>query len=433
MSMDEFQSHQFEETSHFQRGVTLYEIRRYDLAVRELEAALTEQPDHALGQAYLALCLLELKKHRSAAEMADRAVASNPDEAFAYYAQAVVARERKQAKLALIGIKRALTLDASHTGFLGLAALLAADRRDFKEALRLANAGLALDPGSSYCMNIRAMALIRMGETTPAREALLEELRRHPQDALTLANLGWLSLRSGQRQEALDLFGRSLAENPEDDYARSGLMEALRSRYPFYGLMLRYFTWMGDLSEQAQYLVLACNYALRQFLDGLERANPKLRPWIRNLRKGIGYFAYLTWVARPVSNLLLRCNSYARRLLNKDEYDESSLVGLSLAGALVCWALRNLTRRSFWGLANAVFVTMVIPIACTFRTDRGWRRAIMGSFTLAMFAVGMAGVYAYWNSALTGPARQLFGLYGLGLLVCQYLSSILNKIPDRSR
>jgi tetratricopeptide (TPR) repeat protein len=430
MSEHEFHNHGSEDRP-FQRGLTLYEIKRYDLAIREFQAALADDPDNARCQAYLALCLVEEKKYKAATDMAARAVASDPDLGLAYYAQAVVARERKARKVALGSIKRALAVEPGNTSYLGLAAVLAADQRNYKEALKLSTAGLAIDSENSFCMNVRAMALIRLGESAPAKEALLEELRRNPQGALTLANLGWLSLRSGERQEALDLFSRSLAEDPEDEYARSGLMEALRSRYPLYSLVLRYFTWMGDRSEQAQYMVLAINYGLRQILDNVARHNPRLRPWIKLFRKIVGYFAYLTWVARPVANLLLRFNAYGKRLLNKDEHEESSLVGMSLAGALLCWGLRMLTGKRFWGLPNAVFMTMVIPIACTFRTDRGWRRNVMGAFTAALFAIGVAGVYAYWNSALTGPARSLFGVYGTGLLASQYLSSLLNKIPDR--
>ncbi len=413
------------------RGMLLFEQRRYDLAEKEFQQELQMAPGNCVAHAYLALCLLEQKRYAEGTRAAERAIEADPDNGLGYYATARAYRRRNHPQKAEAYINQALGLRPDDSNFLAMAAALATDRKDWDEALRLANEGLACDPDSTDCQNLRAVAMIRKGQLMPAREALLELLSRHPENSLTLANLGWVALHRGQRQEALDYFSRSLAEDAEDEYARDGLLEAMRLQYPLYGFVLKYMLWTARLSDKAQWAVTVGLYFLRQALEELARSHRGLRPFITVILWGMSIFNYLTWTARPVTTLLLRLNPYGRRILNQDEIDESNIIGGALAGAGGFYLAHYMTGRSVWMLASLVLFTIVMPASSIYNCEKGWRRTVMGVFTAVLLFIGAWGTWSFWDAPLTGNARTLFSLYGLGLLVSHHLGNLLAGSKDK--
>lgn len=419
-----------ERPNFLKRGLLLFEQRRYDLAEKEFVQELQFDPTNCTAHAYLAMALLELKRYPEATRAAERAIESEPDNGLGYYAQARVYRRRNHPQKAEAAINQALGLRPDDAGFLALAAALAVDRRDWDEALRLAGEGLACDPDSSNCHNLRALAMIRKGQVQPAREALLELLQRDPQDPMTLANLGWVALQRSQRKEALDYFSRSLTEDPEDEYARDGLLEAMRLAYPLYGFVLRYMLWMARLSDKAQWAVMVGLYFLRQALEEIAKTHRGLRPLITAILWTMNIFNYLTFTARPLTTLLLRLNPYGRRILNQDEIDESNIIGLALAGAGGFYLAHYMTGRTVWMLASLVMFTIVYPASNIYNCEKGWRRTLMGVFTAVLLFIGAWGTWSFWDAPLTGNARTLFGLYGMGLLIAHHMGHLLASTKD---
>src|SRR5205807_5174625 len=96
----------------------------------------------------------------------------------------------------------------------------------------------------------------KLGRTQEAVQAVESALAREPENALSHANLGWSYLHQHDHKKALEHFREALRIDPENDYAKAGLVQALQARYFLYGLMLRYFLWMGRQSRTLQWIVI---------------------------------------------------------------------------------------------------------------------------------------------------------------------------------
>ena len=217
-------------------------------------------------------------------------------------------------------------------------------------------------------------------------------LFRSPDNAVTHANRGWTLLEGGDRKKALEHFKESLRLDPTGDWARAGIVEALKAGNPVYALMLRYFFWMSRLSGRAQWAVILGGYFGSRLVAGMGRSSPELRPWILPLQIAYVAFALLTWLADPICNLLLRLNRYGRLALSSEQLASSNWVGgcllLSLLG-LPLWVLGNYAFQYL--VASLVFFGLSLPIASIWRCQKGWPRTTMTVYATAMALLGEIG------------------------------------------
>lgn len=98
------------------------------------------------------------------------------------------------------------------------------------------------------------------------------------------------------------------------DFARAGIVEAMKSKNWFYALMLRYFLWMGRLSSTAQWMIILGGYFGYQGLLRLAKEYPKLAPWIIPILIAYVIFALMTWIAPHLFNLLFAWTAMAGTL-----------------------------------------------------------------------------------------------------------------------
>src|SRR5919108_730270 len=99
--------------------------------------------------------------------------------------------------------------------------------------------------------------------------------------------------------------------------------------------------------------------ALRAFA----RQNPEWSPVVTPLLVAYLLFALASWIADPLSNLVLRLNRYGRLALSRHEKLASNLVGGCLAGAALAALLLVVTRVPGWGVVAFAGVLMLIPIS----------------------------------------------------------------------
>src|SRR5206468_3894993 len=147
-----------------------------------------------------------------------------------------------------------------------------------------AEQGLQLDPEHVGCANLRAMAMVKLGRKAEAGATIDAALAKNPDNALTHANQGWTLLEKGDAKKALEHFCEALRLDPENAWARHGIVEALKARNLIYAVMLKYFLWMSKLSRQAQWAIILIGYFGNQMLGSMARTNPRLAPWVLPLR-----------------------------------------------------------------------------------------------------------------------------------------------------
>ena len=369
---------------HLQRALHLIEQSRHDLAEPELRRRVAEEPNDPLAHALLALCLSRAGKPDAATAEAQAAIGLAPNMAFAHYVLAGVLedRDRPDAAAPAAPAPSRPPPPAAHPPPRGAPGRRGPRR--WPAALAAAEAALAIDPQHVAANNLRAMALVKLGRPDEAGETIAAALAREPENAVTHANQGWALLHRGEFARALEHFREALRLDPTQEWARAGLVEALKARYPVYGPLLRYFLWMSTLSRKAQWGVVLGGLIGFRVLRAAAAANPALGPWVTPLLVLYGLFVFLTWTADPLFTLLLRLNRFGRYALSAEERAASTWTGLALLAVLGAALLFAVTRSpAFVGAALAGTLVMFL-VSGTYRCARGWPRRTMAVYTAAV-------------------------------------------------
>lgn len=137
-----------------QKGVDLYEARRFGEAAAALRGVLEEAPGNAAARYYLALALMELKEYAAAAEQFKLAEEQGPedkprrDQIRAGLAQ--VYTEQKKYDEAQLLINEALKENENSAEAHFALGKLRVHRRDFAGAAPSLERTIELDPGNAY-------------------------------------------------------------------------------------------------------------------------------------------------------------------------------------------------------------------------------------------------------------------------------------------
>lgn len=419
-------------TESLNKALFLLDRSRHDLAEAELRQVLANEPGNAFAHSLLALCLAKREDYQAATEEARQAIHLAPDLAFAHYAHAMVLHGRDRYDEALAAIQEALRLEPDSPNYLWLLGAIHFAERRWPAALEAAEHGLRMEPENGDCLNLRAMALVKLGRKEEASRTMEGALARDPENAVTHANQGWAWLERREPAKALEHFREALRLDPELEWARAGIVEALKARNFIYAIALRYFLWMSKLTPRAQFGIILGGYFANRILVGVSRSNPDLAPFILPFRIIYVAFVVLTWTADPLFNLLLRLNRFGRLVLSREQTIASnwvgSCVGLALAGLLGYFV------AGYTPLLNValVFGLLVIPLAGTFNCPAGWPRKWMARYTAGMAMVGILAMVLEFADSTPGakggppgPSALLFAVFFLAAFFSSWVANFL--------
>ncbi|MEX0712224.1 MAG: tetratricopeptide repeat protein [Pirellulales bacterium] len=383
---------------HLTRAQLLIAQSRYEQAAAELRRQLADEPDNALVHALLALCLIERKKYDEATAAAGQAVHLAPDVAFTHYALAKVLYHRNRLNEAREAVTEAISLENQDADYFALLAAIHFDQSRWADALAAADQGLSCDPDHSGCANLRAMSQVKLGRKDQAGATIEAALARDPEDALTHANQGWVLLEKREPLKAAEHFREALRLDPELEWAREGIIEAIKARNPIYRLMLRYFLWMARLPPRTQWLVIIGVFIVARVARSIARNNPDLAPYVIPLLVLYVVFAFMTWLAQPLFDLLLLFNRFGRHALSPERFTAS----IWLAGCLLCTlagaALAWITLNPGGLVAALVCAMLAIPLSAVWRCEPGWCRNSMAVYTAALAGVGLFAALPFFLS-----------------------------------
>ena len=393
-------------TPALQRALVLFEQNRYDLADREIRRELAQDPDNPMAHSFLALCLMQRDKNEESLSEADEGVRLAPDLAYGHYIRARSLQALSRLADAEAAVREAIRLDPTDADHFSLLASIEMGRRRWPEALSTAEQGLALDPEHAGCTNLRAMALVQLGRKDEAAAALGSALANDPENALTHANQGWTWLHKGDHAKALEHFREALRLNPELEWARIGIVEALKARFLIYRLMLRFFLWMGRQSSRAQWIVILGFLIGPRVLAEVAEAHPRLKPFIDPILALSFVFLMLTWIASPLFNLALRFNKFGRMALSREQRVESSWIGGCFLLAVGSFTVYLATGDLLGFISAAYFGLLLLPLTMTFHQPSGKPRWLAAAYTAALASLGIA----FLNLILVGKTSPLSGL-----------------------
>lgn len=415
------------------RGLMLYQQNRYELAEAEFRQVLADDPEDAVAHAFLGLCLMERKDYRPATEHVERAIHLAPDMAFAHSAHSRILFERNYVTPALRAIHEAIRLEPENADYHAQEAAIYLEKSEWREALDAAEQGLQIDPEHVACTNLRAVSMVKLGRREAAGQTIGAALARNPEDAFTHANQGWALLHDGNPTKAMEHFREALRLDPNNEWARQGIVEALKARYFIYSIMLRWFLWMSKLPPNTQWLVIIGGWFGVRILSATARANPRLAPVIYPVLILYTAFALMTWIASPLFNLILRLNRFGRLALSREEIVASNWLGLCLAlalGMLGWWAV---SQESVALRGAMVFGFLLMPLSGTFYCQPGWPRWAMALGTAVLAAAGIGSLVLGWSHTPRTPdaSAGLFSFFLLGAILSTWIGNWLRMVRPR--
>jgi tetratricopeptide (TPR) repeat protein len=423
---------------HFQRAVLLYDQGRYPLAEQELRLELASDPQNAEAHALLSLALAEQERLADATAEAQAAIGLLPDHPMGHYALGLAMLRRNRFEEAAAAAGEAVRLDPEDPDHHALSANVALARRNWPAALEAAERGLHFDAEHVACNNLRATALVQLGRREEAGATLEAALARDPEDAWSHANRGWTLLERGDPKKSMEHFREALRLEPGMEWARAGIVEALKARNVVYGLMLRWFLWMGKLSGRAQWAIVILGFLGYRAVLKLHADNPAFRPFLLPLIVAYIAFAVMTWISVPLFNLLLRLNRFGRLALSPDQVSGSNALGLCLGGALAALAVRGLGGPDDCLFAAAFLGLLAIPVSSVFHCSRGWPRTLMSAYAavlvllgLAVFALSWAETFAERKEPLWKAMESLIYAFMMGVFLAQWVAVALVSVRPR--
>jgi Tfp pilus assembly protein PilF len=411
-------------SAHLQRAELLLAQSRPADAEREARQALLSAPENPSAHGLLALCLAGQEKLPEALEAARTAIGFAPDVGYFHYIHAHVLHRLDRERDALEAVHEAIRLDPDSEDNFALLSSVHLAQRDWKASLEAAERGLALNPEHTLSANLRAMALVRLGRNSEAVDTIDFALERAPENAFSHANQGWNCLHRNDPRKAQEHFREALRLQPDLEYARQGMLEALKARNPIYRGMLAYFLWMGRLSTKLQWAFVIVTFFGVRMVRGLAESQPQLGWVLWPLLVLFYVFIYLSWTTGPMFNLLLRLNKFGRLVLSHDERVASNWFGAAFGLAVISaifWALGGDTL----GAVLTIMLGMLSVCVAAVFGKQGRSRMILAMASGALTLVGITAVALIVLN--NRAALSILPVFVFGFLGYQILASTLRR------
>ncbi|MEO6166022.1 MAG: tetratricopeptide repeat protein, partial [Chitinophagales bacterium] len=345
----------------------------------------------------------EQDKPGEAANLINSAISLSPDAGFLYYTKARILQQQEKYDEAESCLQRAIDINPLDADYFALWASLKLTRKQFEQALKLAEKSLELDAENIHGLNVRSTALLKLNKKEASFSTIKGALAGDPNNPYTHANYGWNLLEKGDHRKALLHFKEALKNDPTLQFAQAGMVEALKAKYLFYRLFLKYAFWISNLTAKYQWAVIIGFYVGFRIIRTVAENNETLEPYLMPLIVLLAFIAFSTWVINPVSNLFLRLNPYGKYLLDKREIISSNFVGFSFllfASGVLCYFIFGEEK---W-LTIAVFgFAMMIPFGVMFSPSK-YKHSLL-IYVAVMFFIGTASI------SFTFISGELFNIF----------------------
>jgi tetratricopeptide (TPR) repeat protein len=362
---------------------------RYQRAEEILERLLaTGYEDNDLFR-MMAVAKMGLKKDGQAEELCRMIIARAPNEAFAFYLLSTIrGRERNFAE-AINNLDDAIKLDPTNTNFHAFKANLLLQTKDYADALSAANVSISLDAENIDGLNARASALIGLNRKAEAFETIEKSLATDPNNADTHANMGWGLLHRGLSDQALTHFKAALKEEPLNEYAKEGMLEAMKAKFPVYRYFLMLMLWLGRLKGNNQWAVIIGGYILYRILFSLAESYEALQPVLFPVIGLMVLFFISSWIFSPLMNLYLLTNAYGKFTLSDHQKSSARWVGVALLTSVLSLIFYLLFDNQ--GLLSFAFFAfaMMIPLGTMFNpiSKSGRQKLVWVTIVIAIFVI----------------------------------------------
>jgi tetratricopeptide (TPR) repeat protein len=403
-----------------ERASQLISQERYAEAEKYIKDILSAEPENTQALLMLSVCKSELEQHAESLALIKQVLGKEPDNDHFLYLCALFHLRNNEVKEAEKFIKNAIAYNPNSAAYFGLYAMIHIHNKEWALALAQANNGLAVDADDLSCLNARSTALFKLDRKTEAYDTINEALAQDPENDNTHVNIGWGLLEKGEHKQALEHFREALKLNPENKYAKAGLVEGLKARYFLYRMFLKYAFWIGNMKGGLQWAIIIGFYVGSRVLRSVADSNPSFAPFINPIIFLYTLFAVSTWVIGPISNLFLRLNVYGRYALTKEETTSSNFVGMALLTGIAGFVTLLFVDNFLFFMIGLFGITMMIPLSSMFNPVKPSAKRILIFYTVALVVVGLLAMLQYVS---IGEVGILATVYVIGIFAYQWIAN----------
>lgn len=362
----------------FQQIQNLISRDKADLALKKISAALADYPDSDELYSLQASAYLRIKDFKQAQQAVNTGIGLNPENDYLFYLNAHVALEYDNYKAAEDNISQAIGLNPYSAIYFGTKSMIFINQKKYTEAIEAALNGLDLDPEDPMCNNMLSMAQTRAGLSGEAFNRLENMLADDPENELTQANTGYYYLRQGDPRKAKEHFAAALNSDPEYDFARTGMLQAIKSTNWFYRKLLQFSYWLDEINSKYRWA----------FVIGLVLI-VKVIPIL-----SIPYliFVFWTWFTGPFSDMIIYFDKYGRYLMKPRTIMLTRINIAVFVLGILSLAAGLLVHGSFLLLAFAFLLT-TIPVYISGGITKPLNQLALTAFGIAYIGAGLWGVY----------------------------------------
>jgi len=362
----------------YQQIQNLINRDKIDMALKMISAALADYPDSDELHSLQASAYVKIKDFKKAQQAINTGIGLNPENDYLFYLNAHVALEYDNYKAAEEHIDQAIGLNPYSATFFGTKAMIFINQKKYTEAIEAAMDGLDLDPEDPMCNNMLSMAQTRAGLSGEAFNRLENMLADDPENELTQANTGYYYLRQGDPRKAKEHFAAALNSDPEYEFARTGMLQAIKSTNWFYRKLLQFSYWLDEINSKYRW----------GFIIGLVLI-VKVIP-ILSLPYLI--FVFWTWFTGPFSDMIIYFDKYGRFLM-KARTIMLTRVNIAVLMLAILSLIAGLVLHGSFLLLAFSFLLTTIPVYLMSSITKPLNQLALGAFGVLYIGAGVWGVF----------------------------------------
>ena len=376
-----------------ERVELLLKQQRTEDARQLLESYLDENPQDFRGRYYMAAILLESGEKEDARAMCEHLLMEEPDNYGVLHLAINVDLADDKDQAAEEKAEQLIELYTEDSDAHVLMSRIKLHQRNYDRAIESANRVLELDAENEDAYGIKISIGGLLGEKD-TNQTIEDALQVNPENPSLIANKGYQLIRDGKIDEGLDLLKDALSRDPNNQLARFGLMEGLKSKFWPYRMFMKYAEYSAKLSEKGSWTFIIGAYVVYRILGKTAENNPELAPFIYPIVYFILFLFISSWVMTPLMNLYLLMNQYGRLLLDKDDKTMARLVGVAAGSSLVFLAGYLITNIELFSLVALVCFISMIPLGTFLNPVKEKNRKITKAFAIGIPVLGLIGIFS---------------------------------------
>ena len=406
-----------------QRAQQLRNLHRNDDALAEIKLVLAQDPDNAEAFAELTITLLDMDgRKKEALEAINSAIALEADDPEYLAMKSVVLSALDREKEALIVADDALRFSPGPFQWYAKA-VAHAGLRQWSAAETACNRALEIDSDYDSVLNLKNNVLRMQGRLEEASRNTEVQLSRNAENPHALANAGWTHLQRGDFKKSEELFREALRSDAENEFARSGLVEAYKARSLFYRLFLKWVFFLQKMEGKSQWILIIGIYLIyRLGRSALEKIHPGLGVAVMVLYL---LFVLGAFIAPGIGHFLLLKDKLARLSLDAREKWDGIIVGGLFFGGILITAIGALISIEGLVFVGGSWVVATVPAALVFRNYSRNGQFLFGGIALFAIITGLTCLYhsLTFGDPFAGRAGSMIGISLLGVVLSTWFAN----------